>query len=77
MDIICHFKTEWSSDEDYSVAPIIERLKVMELDGMIELSPCKLIVTEKGKPFIRNICMAFDARLWRKQPEALLFSSTV
>lgn len=77
LDIICHFKTEWSSDEDYSVAPIIERLKVMELDGMIELSPCKLIVTEKGKPFIRNICMAFDARLWRKQPEALLFSSTV
>ena len=30
-----------------------------------------------GKPFVRNICMAFDLRLIRKAPETALFSMTV
>jgi oxygen-independent coproporphyrinogen-3 oxidase len=34
-------------------------------------------VTEKGKPFVRNICMAFDLRLKRKAPLTQLFSMTI
>ena len=34
-------------------------------------------ITEKGKPFVRNICMAFDLRSKRKAPETELFSMTV
>jgi hypothetical protein len=33
--------------------------------------------TERGRAFIRNVCMAFDARLTRKAPETQLFSRTV
>ena len=58
-------------------ARMIERLDEMEFDELVELQPFSLHVTEKGKPFIRNICMAFDARLWESQPEAQLFSQTV
>jgi oxygen-independent coproporphyrinogen-3 oxidase len=46
-------------------------------DGLIELKPFQLKVTDKGRDFIRNICMAFDARLWRNLPTTELFSSTV
>jgi oxygen-independent coproporphyrinogen-3 oxidase len=35
------------------------------------------LVTEKGKAFIRNICMAFDLRLKRFKPDRQLFSMTV
>ena len=31
----------------------------------------------EGRAYLRNICMAFDARLIRKAPATQLFSSTV
>lgn len=34
-------------------------------------------VTASGKPFLRNLCMAFDARLARKEPQGKVFSSTI
>jgi oxygen-independent coproporphyrinogen-3 oxidase len=34
-------------------------------------------VTEPGRPFVRNVCMAFDARLARQAPDKPLFSRTV
>ena len=34
-------------------------------------------VTDAGKSFIRNICMAFDLLLQRKTPDVQLFSMTV
>ncbi|MCX6291159.1 MAG: coproporphyrinogen III oxidase, partial [Bacteroidetes bacterium] len=46
-------------------------------DGLLELEPYELRVTEKGRSFVRNICMALDARLWRNQPQTAIFSSTV
>ena len=49
----------------------------METDGLVEIYPDKLIVTPKGKPFVRNVCMAFDVRLRRNQPATELFSSTI
>jgi hypothetical protein len=36
-----------------------------------------VLVTERGRACIRNVCMAFDARLARKAPETQLFSRTV
>lgn len=54
----------------------LERLKEPEEDGLVIIEANTVKVTEKGKAFIRNICMAFDARLWRQQPEQPLFSKT-
>ena len=56
---------------------IIDSLKEMEEDGLLTLRNDEITVTEKGKPFVRNICMAFDLRLKRKMPETRLFSMTV
>ncbi len=56
---------------------VLQSLKELQKDGLIHLFADKLIVTEKGKTFIRNICMAFDLRLKRNKPERQLFSMTV
>jgi oxygen-independent coproporphyrinogen-3 oxidase len=49
----------------------------MEVDGLITISNKSITVTEKGKPFVRNLCMAFDLRLKRNAPQTELFSMTV
>ncbi|WP_432670127.1 oxygen-independent coproporphyrinogen III oxidase [Flavobacterium sp. SM2513] len=79
LNIMCKFHTTWSTgatyfDEIYEVLP---QLKVFEEDGLLEFIIDGIQVTEKGKAFVRNICMAFDMRLQRKAPERQLFSMTV
>lgn len=79
LDLMCQFKTTWN---DHS--PILEELKViqeklreMENDGLVTIKSHQIEVTTKGKPFVRNICMAFDLRMNRKLPQTQLFSMTV
>lgn len=79
LNIMCNQETSWNRpdeqcDELYAAT---DRLKEMETDGLISLSPFKLTVKPEGKPLIRNICMAMDARLWSKQPKTQLFSKTI
>jgi oxygen-independent coproporphyrinogen-3 oxidase len=79
LNIMCRFETSWehAREQDSALHEGLERLEEMEKDGLLELKPFSLQVTEKGKPFVRNICMALDARLWRNQPQTSIFSSTV
>lgn len=53
------------------------RFRELAEDQLIHLKEDSVQVQEAGKAFIRNICMALDARLWRKQPQTQLFSSTI
>lgn len=79
LNIMCRYETSWDQTEYQCEALYqgLERLDTLEMDGLIKRYPYKLEVTEKGKPFIRNICMALDAHYWRKQPEGALFSQAV
>ena len=76
---MCNFETDWKdiSTQFAELDQVIDALKELESDGLVQLTPFHLNVTEKGRAFLRNICMAFDLRLLRKQPETTLFSSTV
>jgi len=76
LDIMCHFESKL---ENLPVAleDIQTKLKEIEDDGFIEYKNNTLFVTEKGIPFVRNICMQFDARLKRKKSEKQLFSKTI
>ena len=77
-NIMCQFETQWSDNLYFEDLPeVLSALKEIENDGLIKLYPEKLLVTEKGKAFIRNICMAFDLRLKRIKPDRQLFSMTV
>jgi oxygen-independent coproporphyrinogen-3 oxidase len=79
LNLMCHFETSWANDETYfeEINNVLDHLKEMELDELIYLNDTSLQVTEKGKAFVRNICMAFDLRLMRKVPDTELFSMTI
>ena len=79
LNLMCQFETSWEEESDYfnEIPEIIIQLKEMENDGLLIISKNGIQITEKGKPFVRNICMAFDLRLKRKAPETELFSMTV
>jgi oxygen-independent coproporphyrinogen III oxidase len=79
LELMCRQETHWT-DRDLWKAPIwaaIQRLRGMVEDGLVELWADGLRVTAAGKPWIRNICMAFDARWARESPEKETFSESV
>ena len=79
LNIMTRFNTEWSLTEDpgFALDVVLERLRPLEADGLVEITPGRIQVTETGRSFLRNICMALDLRYWRKQPEGKLFSAAV
>ncbi|WP_372756733.1 oxygen-independent coproporphyrinogen III oxidase [Mariniflexile sp.] len=79
LNLMCQFKTSWSSKHLYfkELPDVLVRLQEMETDGLLKIGSNALEVTKKGQPFVRNICMAFDLLLQRKQPDTKLFSMTV
>ena len=74
---MCQYQTEWTDDELYFLKPTLVRLQELVTDGLISIDNNKIEVREMGKPFIRNICMAFDERLWARKPSSQLFSQVV
>ena len=79
LNIMCHFKTDFSDPamQFPELVDTLSRLKEMEDDGLIEIGSDYLQVHEVGRPFIRNICMAFDLHLIRKAPQTRVFSMTI
>ena len=79
LNIMCKLKTSWYTGGQFfeELPEVLKQLKEMQKDGLVELDSNFLQVTEKGRPFVRNICMAFDMRMRRKKPETQLFSMTV
>ena len=79
LNLMCQFTTSWKDEAlDFTELPsVLASLEEMQEDGLITLQDNSITVTEKGKPFVRNICMAFDLRLIRKAPETKLFSMTI
>jgi oxygen-independent coproporphyrinogen-3 oxidase len=79
LNLMCQFETSWNDSQmQFKELPmILNQLEEMEHDGLIEIKEHKISITEKGKPFVRNVCMAFDLHLMRKAPETKLFSMTI
>lgn len=79
LNLMCQFSTSWENENLYfnEIPEVLEQLKEMEKDELIIISKKSITVTEKGKPFVRNICMAFDLRMKRNAPQTQLFSMTV
>ncbi len=79
LNIMCRYETSWERQEVQTEAiyRAIARLAEPEKDGLVELSPLRLKVNAKGRAFLRNICMAFDARLWKANPQQQMFSASV
>lgn len=76
LNIMCKGETNWENDIKVLnvLADTLARLTELQTDGLILADENGLTVTETGKRFLRNICMAFDARLWKNKSETQLFS---
>lgn len=79
LNLMCRLETFWHDKELFfdELPEVLQNLKELEKDGLISIAPEAIKVTEKGRPYVRNVCMAFDLLLQRKQPETQLFSMTI
>ncbi len=79
LNLMTRMYTSWEAPENRIgfLDDVPEKLRELESDGLLILEGSFCRVTEKGRAFLRNVCMAFDARLARKAPETRLFSQTV
>lgn len=72
LDLMCQHKT--AIDGYYYETE--DKFKEFIKDGLIEIKDNTIYITETGKLFLRNVCLAFDKLYWKKVPEGNLFSTT-
>lgn len=79
LNLMCQFSTQWSLEDlnNPAVYKGLRKLAEMENDGLVKRLPNQLIITEKGRPYVRNVCMCFDEYLWQKRPNTPIFSQTI
>ena len=79
LNLMCQFKTRWKDESERfnELDEVKAKLYELEMDGLVFIDTNGIEVTKKGRPFVRNICMAFDLYLHRKAPDTRLFSMTI
>jgi oxygen-independent coproporphyrinogen-3 oxidase len=79
LNLMTRFKTDWDTRDSYLpyLDDVNTKLAEAKADGLVQVEGNHCEITSRGKPFLRNVCMAFDARLARKTPETQIFSRTV
>lgn len=79
LNLMCKGETSWADEalQTKQIYKALEDLKEIEKDELIQTQPFSLKIQPEGKAFLRNVCMAFDARLMRKKSGVKVFSQTV
>ena len=79
LDLMCHFETTFDVESPYQIEhiEIKERLEGMVEDGLVKIDGNSIQVTQKGVPFVRNCCMAFDQSLVKSGKRENMFSKTI
>jgi oxygen-independent coproporphyrinogen III oxidase len=79
LNLMCRLTTSWEDEKLRfpEIPDVLIKLKEMEADGLIEIKVKGIDITEEGRPYVRNVCMALDLLLQRNQPDTQLFSMTV
>lgn len=78
LNLMTRFETSWHEPQSFVayLDDIDTRLADFNQDGLLRSLPEGCEVTHDGRPFLRNICMAFDAHLAR-DTAAKQFSRTI
>lgn len=78
LNLMCQLETSWQEENFVpELEQSLSQLEEMQADGLVEISDNKIIITEKGRAFTRNVAMTFDLRMLRNKPETRIFSMTV
>jgi coproporphyrinogen III oxidase-like Fe-S oxidoreductase len=74
LKLMTVFETELEegqlSDVKTTLAPLLD-------DALVEIDGRKLSITDLGRPYLRNVCMALDRRLRAKAPQTKIFSQAL
>lgn len=79
LNLMCRFETNWLSCADKTdfLNHALKNIEPFVQDEMVEVNNLSIRLTDKGKPFSRNVCMTLDARLFRDKPKTQIFSGTI
>lgn len=77
LNLMCRFEVDMNDLDIDLYIDIKTSLSEFEEDNLLMFEENTLKVSDTGKAFIRNICMAFDQRLKAKKPNTQLFSMTI
>ena len=76
LDLMCQFSTD-TSKLSQSIQMDADALSELKSDEIIQWKDKELQILKSGRPFVRNVCMAFDQYLIKAQKKQQLFSLTV
>lgn len=79
LNIMCHFYSSWEDDSMKfdNIELYMKNLDEMVEDGLVLLKGNTIQIPEHARPYVRNVCMAFDVYLQKNKPETKLFSMTI
>ena len=78
LNLMCIGSTQVDfSATTFNKEELFKELEEFKKDELIHIEGDVIRIRTKGRPFLRNICMAFDLRLQRNKPERQLFSMTI
>ncbi|MBS1509016.1 MAG: oxygen-independent coproporphyrinogen III oxidase [Bacteroidetes bacterium] len=79
LELICTNQTRIDEQklEKSFYESIVAKMINLSNDGLVKFEDGLIEVTAQGGTFIRNICSALDARLWRKNNANAIFSKAI
>lgn len=77
QNLMCRDRTEWTPSDRDRFSESLDRLEQLVEDGLAEIGEDHIQVLPAGKPFVRNIAMCLDARLWANAPATQVFSRSI
>jgi oxygen-independent coproporphyrinogen-3 oxidase len=79
FNLMCNLETTFADEElkNSTIRESLIRLNDLEEDGLVIIKKNKVLVTETGKAFIRNICLCFDSYYWETQISKPAFSQSL
>lgn len=79
LNLMCQLKTSWTKDEETfkQLPKTLNLLEEIIVDKLLVVKENQLLVKKHARPFLRNICMAFDVRMQQKKSSTQLFSMTI
>lgn len=78
LNLMCQLETTFDIHNSFpELDNALEMLREMENDQLVTINDDKIVITEKGRAFTRNVAMVFDLRMMRNKPETRIFSMTI
>jgi oxygen-independent coproporphyrinogen-3 oxidase len=74
LELMTKWKTILKENQKEDIRSFLEPLIK---DGFVCLDDQTLSITDQGRPFLRNACMALDRRLRAKAPQTKIFSQSL